>query len=141
MIHTREAVREDFYAMMGFRPAGFRIAYVAIDGNEPIALAGLMRDPSYVGTFLEEEGPWVAVFETRRPLPPILAARIIAALRHGIRALGEEIWVQCDDSFPSAERFCKTLGFTPTDKTSISWKDPKRKLRMWRWQPLAQLSA
>lgn len=140
MIFTREATREDFYALLGFRPAGFRIAYVAIDGAEPFALAGIMRDPAYVGTLLEEEGPWIAVFEARRPLPKILAARIVVELRRGIVAMGEEVLVQCDDAFPSAERFCAALGFRPTDKTSTCWKDPKRKLRMWKWQPLAQSS-
>lgn len=134
MISTREAVDADFRAMLGFRPAGIRLAYVAVDGERPIAVAGVMRDPAYVGSILEEEGRWIAFFETQEELPFSLAARIVVQLGRGLQQMQEEVWVQCDNSHATAERFCRMLGFQPTDQFSACWRDPKRKLRMWKWQ-------
>lgn len=133
-VEVRDATPDDLRAMLGYAPRGLRLAMMAFDGREPIGLVGIIREPSYVGSILEDEGRWIGFFELKKNISDI-GLRAIRGIAYRLRELREEIWVQCDDTHPTAERFCTILGFRPTDQFCASWRDPSRKLRMWKWQP------
>lgn len=133
MIDIREANEAEVKSFLGFCPRGLRQAFGAFDGDRAIGLCGIIRDPAYVGSILEEEGRWIAFFDTEK-VPMLLGMRFAHSIKHFLRSQEEEIWVYCESRHSTAERFLDVLGFIPTDEIRPNWRNPSEKLRMWKWQ-------
>ena len=133
MIEIRDATPDEIRGLLGFVPGGIKLAITAIKDGKPIGLCGVIRDPAYVGSILEDEGRWIGFFQLNE-LPDNFGFRAIMVMAKRMRELRLPIWVQCDTVYPTAEKLCRALGFQPTDEFCAAWRDPKRKLRMWKWQ-------
>jgi len=134
MITIRHADLAEVKRFAGLVPNGLREVWGAFDGEEMIGICGVMCDPLYAGTWLEDEADLFAFFELSRK-PEDLGLRAVLGIANGLKRYRRPLFVWCDDSFPTAERFLHILGFRPTGRTRGHWRITGRKMRVWmRWQ-------
>lgn len=137
MITIRPAEPQEVKRFLGLIPNGLIEASGAFDGEEMIGICGIIRDPLYAGTWLEDEADLFAFFEMKRK-PEDIGLRAILAMADALKRYSEPLFVWCDDAFPTAEKLLHILGFRPTGQTRGHWREAGRKLRIWmRWLPSA----
>ena len=123
-------------AHVGYRLYGVHSMYGAFRGGEMIGMAGILRDPTYYGSLLEEDGPWIAIFETEA-VSAAVAIRMVKMMARLVRTFPETLLTYCDDRHPTAERLLRIIGFEPTESFRAHWDRTKHRARIWKWpQPL-----
>lgn len=131
MIVIRPATLDEARQFIKVLPNALIEVSGAFDGEEMIGICGVMRDPLYAGTPLEDEADLFAFFELARK-PEDLGLRAVLALAANMKRYSEPLHVWCDDSFPTAERLLHILGFRPTGKFRGHWQIVGRKMQIWR---------
>ena len=132
----REATPEEEVAFFGQRDPGMRHLSCAVVDGQPIAMAGVIRDPRYQGSLFEEDGRWIGFLDVREPMTvPWMA---VVAIRRFLLEQTEPVIVQWDDALPTAEPLLRALKFQPTAEFIPDFRQPSRKLRIWLWQPSPQ---
>jgi hypothetical protein len=132
-IETRLATPEEVKAYNGYCPPGMRIVHGAFQGGKPIGMCGIIRDPAYYGSLLEEDGRWFAILDID-PVPKEFGLQVMISIRHFLKSFTEPLWAYCDTSFPTAEKLLTAVGFRPTEEICANWRKPSQKVRVWKWQ-------
>jgi hypothetical protein len=130
----REPTPEEEVAFFGYNDPAIRDLRCAVIGSQVVAMAGVIRDPRYYGSIFEEDGRWIGFLQLASDAPK-LGAMAVVAMRHYLKSQTDPIIVQWDDSYPTAEKLLRVLGFIPTEEFMASLRHPSQKLRIWLWQP------
>ena len=96
--------------------------------GELIGVGGILADPLFTDTPMEEVARRIAFLDIRAEAPGI---EVVRHLRTQLAKELEPVWVQHDDQFPQSERLLKMLGFKPTHEMRRDYKNKDRSLRMW----------
>ena len=102
--------------------------------GEMVALAGILPDPAYSGSILEDEARTIAFFESRRELKPDARLDIVRRLRGALREMGRTVYIQHDSELPNSEKFLRVLGFEPTNEIKRDLRNTGKMLRIWQWR-------
>ena len=132
-MEIRQATPEEIEAFYPKNPMFPIEAHGAFVDGKPIAMAGILREPLYYGTLVEDLGGLIGFLDVREKTDG-LGANAIRAIRRWLRDRNETITVQCDDGFPGAERLLRLLGFQPTEDKRADEREKGQRLRMWTWQ-------
>ena len=103
-------------------------------GGEMRALAGILPDPNYQGSFLEEEARTIAFLDVHGELGQAVGLDIVRRLRGALREMGRTVFIQHDDELPNSRKLLAVLGFEPTDEIKADLRRTGKNLRMWRWR-------
>ena len=122
---THEELKK-FYAALTL-PRIECIEGVFQDG-ELIGVGGVMSDPLFIGSPMEEVARRIAFLDIRARAPGL---EVVRHLRAQLAKETGPVWVQHDDQFPQSERLLKALGFKPTHEMRRNYKNKDRCLRMW----------
>jgi hypothetical protein len=106
---------------------------VFIDGAM-VALAGILPDPGYRDTILEEEARTIAFLEVHGEVGRAAGLDIVRRLRGVLRELGRTVYIQHDEELPNSGKLLAVLGFEPTNEIRPDLRRTGKKLRVWRWQ-------
>lgn len=133
MFEIRAPTKEEVKDYVGFYPRGIREIFAAFYGGEMVGVCGVLRDPFYYGSILEEEGRWIAFLEISE-MPFQARVQTILNIGRYLRSMREEIWVYCENTtYPDADQLLRRIGFVQTDEVRKNWRNPKEELRMWKW--------
>lgn len=132
-MEIRRATAEDEREFFAHNDPCIRDLYAGIENGNVIAMAGVIRDPRYHGSMLEEMGRWIGFLQLADDVLP-LGARAVHAMRAYLKQQTEDIIVQCEDALPKSERLLRLLGFQPTEEFMPVFRHPERKLRVWLWR-------
>lgn len=92
-------------------------SYVAWDGGERVAMAGL----------LEWQGELWAYFDIRRALSADGGIAIVRAMRRALRSVDRDVLITCGvEQYAQAPRLLRACGFEPTG-------DFKNNLEVWKY--------
>jgi hypothetical protein len=69
------------------------------------------------GGLLNRDGRVWAYFDVGTQVTQGEAFAMMKALRRGLAAIGQDVYIVCDHSFATAPRLLRALGFEPTDET------------------------
>ena len=97
-------------------------------GGELIGVGGILADPLFVDTPMEDVSRRIAFLDIRAEAPGL---EVVRHLRGQLAKEIGPIWVQHDDKFPQSERLLRLLGFRPTHEWRRDYKNTDRQLRMW----------
>jgi RimJ/RimL family protein N-acetyltransferase len=114
-------------------PAYEEVRGLFLDGKL-VAVCGVLPDPSYTGTFLDDEAPTIGFFDALPGLEKTIGFDIVRRIRGWLKEQGRTILVQCDDAHPTAEKFLRTLGFKPSGERRRHLQNSDRMLEIWRWE-------
>ena len=92
---------------------------------------GIMKDPDYGGSLIDDEARMLGFMDVR-DVPKVLGMDVARHMRYELDKRGGALYVQHDDSFPTAEKFLRVLGFKPTAEKRKDLQNTGRYLRLWR---------
>ena len=136
-MQIRDATPDEEKAFFGKNDPAIKSLRCAIIDGTVVAMSGLYKDPSYFGSVFEDDGRWIAFLSVSEDAPP-LGWQVVVAMRQFLKTQTEPIIVQQDDAHPTSHRLLTAIGFRRTQKQLSDFRDPKRKLRIWEWQPSPQ---
>lgn len=121
-----------FYA--GIYYPGIQDAMAAYIDGKVVGIAGVLRDPVYDGTIIEEHGKIIGFIDAE-PEAKCLGVNAILAIRQYLRDRGREICVLCDsNNYPDAPKLLTVLGFKETSEVQRDSRNTKRTMQVWTWQ-------
>jgi hypothetical protein len=130
---VRAADAGDIKAYFGFRPQGMRVVWGAFCEGRPIGICGIIRDPAYYGSLLEDDGRWIAVLDIDQ-VPPAFGLQVVLDIKRYLANFSDPLWAYCDTTYPTAEKLLHILGFRPTSEICANWRKPTQKVRVWQWR-------
>lgn len=135
----RPATEADQLAFYGLVDPSLRELRCAEVSGRVVAMCGLVRDPLFADSILEDDGAWIGFLELAPDAAP-LGWPAVVAMRQFLKTCREKITFQHDAQHPKAERLLTVLGLRPTNQVIMDFRDParKNKLRIWEWQPSPQ---
>ena len=101
-----------------------------IDGTLQ-ALAGVLTDPPYIGSPLEDDARRIVFFDIHEEAPLHVGLDITRRIRDWLKARKQTVFAQRDDRHPQSEKFLRALGFRPTAQLRRDLQNSSRMLRMW----------
>lgn len=109
--------------------------HVCIFNGKIVATVGILPDPDYGGSWMDEEARPMAFLDVIEPFPKQIATDAVRQLRGTIKRLNRELYVQHDHKFTTAEKLLKALGFQPTGEWRRDMQNTGRLLQIWRRPP------
>lgn len=100
-------------------------------GDKLVATAGVLPDPRFVGSPIEDVARTIGFLDVRPGIPLFAAMDIVRHLRAWLRQNKRTVWVQHDDQYPHAERMLRALGFQQTQEKQRDFQNTDRQLHMW----------
>lgn len=106
-------------------------AHVCLADGEPIAVAGIILDPDYYGSWLDDGAKPMAFMDIGENFPKHLGFDAVRRMRDVLVKCPEGIYVQHDHKHPTAEKLLKALGFHPTGEWRRDMQGTGRHLEVW----------
>jgi hypothetical protein len=107
-------------------------AYVCTIDGKPVAVAGVLSDPDYTGSWMDDGAKPMAFMDVGKDFPTHLGFDAVRRMRDVLKKMNRDVFVQHDHKFPTAEKLLKALGFVPTGERRRDMQNTGRHLQIWR---------
>ena len=109
--------------------------HVCLVDGKPVAVAGIIPDPDYAGSWMDDGAKPMAFMDVGKEFPKHLGFDAVRRLRDVLTKRPGEVFVQHDHKFPTAEKLLRAIGFTPTGEWRRDMQGTGRHLQIWRRPP------
>jgi hypothetical protein len=107
-------------------------AYVCLADGKPVAVAGVIVDPDYAGSWMDDGAKPMAFMDIGTDFPKHLGFDAVRRMRDVLKKMDRDVFVQHDHKFPTAEKLLKAIGFRPTNEWRRDMQNTGRHLQIWR---------
>lgn len=105
--------------------------HVCCADGKPIAMAGIISDPDYTGSWMDDNAKPMAFMDIGKDFPKHLGFDAVRRLRDVLAKRPGDVYVQHDHKFPTAEKLLRALGFHPTGEWRRDMQNTGRHLQVW----------
>ena len=112
--------------------------HVCLVDGKPVAVAGIIPDPDYAGSWMDDGAKPMAFMDVGKEFPKHLGFDAVRRLRDVLTKRKGDVYVQHDHRFPSAEKLLRAIGFKPTGEWRRDMQNTGRHLQVWHRPPTGE---